>query len=311
MTQDVGSESLAIHIDLESDPRLDVKWSRVDAEATIDQCDVGFQSVFGAWCAVVPFMGLLISLGILYPWTSTYQLQGYSESSIGWIYGAYGFFLYLDGSQDGRHDCTELLLVAALICFSFSEEYYHIFLAFSVLGGLSVCTLFTLAVFCVGHRLNIRYGYTTGIAYTAGGLGSVIFPLITLFAAPKIGFTWAIRTIALLCAVLWTLACLLLKSRPPSNKKAGASNIKHASTTEAVFVEFAVLIPITYISSYAVHISLSNTFFYALIVFLNLGAVPGRFLSGFVADRLGRLWLNAWGNVAAIFCYAALFGFWR
>jgi hypothetical protein len=57
--------------------------------------------VFGAWCAMVPSMGLLYSLGILHAWTSAHQLKSYSESSIGWIFGAYGFFLYFAGAQAG------------------------------------------------------------------------------------------------------------------------------------------------------------------------------------------------------------------
>ncbi|KNG84693.1 oxalate/formate antiporter [Aspergillus nomiae NRRL 13137] len=302
--------------------------------------------VFGAWCAMIPSMGLLNSLGILHAWTSTHQLQGYSESSIGWIYGAYGFFLYFAGAQAGPiFDAYgpayviipgSIGMVAALICFSCSEEYYQIFLSFSVLGGISACTLFTPAVSCVGHWFNVRRGYATGIACTAGGLGGVIFPLIVLFAAPKIGFPWAIRIIALLCAVLCTLACLLMKTRLPRNKTAGGGSIdfkalkdiKYATTTAAVFlVEFAVFIPITYIASYAVHVGVDNTMSYAQIIFLNLGAIPGRFLPGLIADRLGRfnvmvltsllcavltlaLWLTAADNLAAIICYAVLFGFW-
>ncbi|KAE8371475.1 major facilitator superfamily domain-containing protein [Aspergillus bertholletiae] len=301
--------------------------------------------VFGAWCAMVPSMGLLNSLGVLHAWTSTHQLQGYSESSIGWIYGAYGFFLYFAGAQAGpifdAYGPAYVIIpgsigtVAALIWFSFSEEYYQILLSFSVLGGLSACTLFTPAISCVGHWFNVRRGYATGIACTAGGLGGVIFPLIILFAAPKIGFPWAIRIIALLCAVFCTLACLLMKTRLPRNKKAGASidfkalsDIKYASTTAAVFlVEFAVFIPITYIASYGIHVGVNDTLSYALIVFLNLGAIPGRFLPGLLADRLGRfnvmvltsllcavltftLWLKAAANTAAIIAYAVLFGFW-
>lgn len=57
--------------------------------------------VLGAWCAMVPSMGLLNSLGILQAWTSSHQLKDYSESSIGWIFGAYGFFLFLAGAQIG------------------------------------------------------------------------------------------------------------------------------------------------------------------------------------------------------------------
>lgn len=165
-----------------------------------------------------------------------------------------------------------------------------------MLGGLSASTLFTPAASCVGHWFSIRRGFATGIACTAGGLGGVIFPLIALFAAPEIGFSWAIRIIALLSALLCTLACLLLKARLPRNKKAGTvidvkalRDVNYASTTIAVFlVEFAVFIPITYLSSYAISDGINEILSYALIVFFNLGAVPGRFLPGLVADKLGR-----------------------
>ncbi|PLB53503.1 oxalate/formate antiporter [Aspergillus steynii IBT 23096] len=301
--------------------------------------------VLGSWCAMIPSMGLLNSLGILHAWTSSHQLKDYSESSIGWIFGAYGFFLYFAGAQAGPiFDAYgpfyvvvpgSIGMVVSLVCLSFSYEYYQIFLAFSVLGGLSACTLFTPAVSCVGHWFNVRRGLATGIACTAGGLGGVIFPLIILFAAPKIGFPWAVRIIAVLSAVLCLLACLLLKTRLPPNEKAGASidfkalkDIRYASTTVAVFlVEFAVFIPITYIASYAIYVGVNDTLAYAQIIFLNLGAIPGRYLPGLVADRLGRfnvmiitslicsiltlaLWLAAEKSLAAITCYAVFFGFW-
>ncbi|PGH10714.1 hypothetical protein AJ79_05305 [Helicocarpus griseus UAMH5409] len=305
----------------------------------------GWLVVLGAWCAMIPSMGLLNSLGILHAWTSTHQLHGYSESSIGWIFGAYGFFLFVASAQAGPiFDAYgpfyvivpgSIGIVTSLICFSFSEEYYQIFLSFSVLGGLSACTLFTPPVSCVGHWFNVRRAYATGIACTAGGVGGVVFPLIILFAAPKVGFPWAIRIIALLSAVLCICACILLKPRLPQNKAAGASisfealkDIRYAATTVAVFfVEFAIFIPLTYISSYAVHVGTNDTLSYALIVFLNLGAVPGRFLPGLFADKLGRfnvmvltslicavltlgVWLTAGENITAIICYAVLFGFW-
>ncbi|KAK1148807.1 hypothetical protein N8T08_008692 [Aspergillus melleus] len=226
-------------------------------------------------------------------------------------------------------------MVASLICLSFSQEYYQIFLSFSVLGGLSACTLFTPAVSCVGHWFNIRRGLATGIACTAGGLGGIIFPLIIVFGAPKLGFPWAIRIIAILSAVLLVLACLLLQTRLPPNTKAGASidfkaleDIKFASTVVAIFlVEFAVFIPITYIASYAVHVGVDDTLAYSQIIFLNIGAIPGRFLPGLIADKFGRfnimiltslicsiltlaLWLAAGDNLASIICYAVFFGFW-
>lgn len=57
--------------------------------------------VLGSWCAMIPGMGLLNTLGVLHAWTATHQLKEYSASSIGWIYGAFGFFLYFCGAQVG------------------------------------------------------------------------------------------------------------------------------------------------------------------------------------------------------------------
>ncbi|OQD87613.1 hypothetical protein PENANT_c005G03173 [Penicillium antarcticum] len=283
--------------------------------------------VLGAWCAMVPSMGLLNSLGVLQAWTSTHQLKDYSESSIGWIFGSYGFFLYIAGAQTGPIFDTygskfviipgSIGIVLSMVCFSLSEEYYQIFLSFSVLGGLSACTLFTPAISTVGHWFNLRRGWATGVACTAGGIGGVLFPLIILYAAPRIGFPWAIRIIALISAILCVCACLLLKTRLPPNKKAGASvdfralrDLKYASTTAAVFlVEFAVFIPITYIASYAISVGVDDTMSYLLIPFLNVGAIPGRFLPGLVADRVA-LWTKAGDDLTAVVCYAVFFGFW-
>ncbi|KAL4940610.1 hypothetical protein BDV06DRAFT_223906 [Aspergillus oleicola] len=300
--------------------------------------------VLGAWCAMIPSMGLLNSLGTLHAWTSSHQLQDYSESSVGWIFGAYGFFLYVAGAQTGPiFDCYGPLyvvvpgsigMVASLLFFSFSTEYYQIFLSFSVLGGLSACTLFNPAISVIGHWFDCRRGLVTGIACTAGGLGGVIFPVIVMFAAPEIGFGWAMRIIAFLSFVLLAIACVLMRTRfpPPAGKSAAIDfkalkDSRYATTTAAVFlVEFAVFIPITYVSSFALHVGADETISYALIPLLNAGAIPGRFLPGLVADRLGRfnvmiitsllcsiltlaLWIPIGANTAGIICYAVLFGF--
>ncbi|KAL4789505.1 major facilitator superfamily domain-containing protein [Aspergillus venezuelensis] len=300
--------------------------------------------VLGAWCAMIPSMGLLNSLGTLHAWTSSHQLHDYSESSVGWIFGAYAFFLYVAGAQAGPiFDCYGPLyvvvpgsigMVASLLFFSFSTEYYQIFLSFSVLGGLSACTLFNPAISVIGHWFDCRRGLATGIACTAGGLGGVIFPVIVMFAAPKIGFGWSLRIIAFLSVVLLAIACVLMRIRqpPPAGKSAAIDfkalkDPKYATTTAAVFlVEFAVFIPITYVSSFALHVGVDETISYALIPLLNAGAIPGRFLPGLVADRLGRfnvmivtsllcsiltlaLWIPIGANTAGVVCYAVLFGF--
>lgn len=58
--------------------------------------------VFGAWCAMIPAMGLLNTMAVLHAWVSEHELQGIPESTTGWIFSAYAFFLYLGGAQVGK-----------------------------------------------------------------------------------------------------------------------------------------------------------------------------------------------------------------
>lgn len=57
--------------------------------------------VFGAWCAMIPAMGLLNTIGVLQAWILEHQLSDYSDSAVGWIISTYAFCLYIGGAQVG------------------------------------------------------------------------------------------------------------------------------------------------------------------------------------------------------------------
>uniref|UniRef100_A0A0D2XTU7 Major facilitator superfamily (MFS) profile domain-containing protein n=1 Tax=Fusarium oxysporum (strain Fo5176) TaxID=660025 RepID=A0A0D2XTU7_FUSOF len=247
---------------------------------------------------MIPSMGLLNTLAVLQAWVLENELPHLPESTVGWIFGCYGFFLYFCGAQVGpifdTHD-IKLLIIPG----SFGMVLSMVFVSFST------------------------------------GIGGIVFPLVILYLAPKIGFTWAIRVIALINMGAGFLACCLLRKRLPANKKAGASidlkalaDVKFASTTAAVFlIEFAVFIPYSYISAYAMHYGFNSQKAYLLNTLLNVGAVPGRALPGYVADRFGTfntmcitsfvcaaliltLWLKAAGEEARTTSFTLLYGFW-
>jgi MFS family permease len=216
-----------------------------------------------------------------------------------------------------------------------ATEYYQFLLTFGVLGGISASLLFNPSIAAVGHWFSKRRALATGVACTAGGVGGVVFPLIMVFMAPRVGFAWAIRTVGFMCAAASGGACLLLRKRLPPNKKAGAAidfkalaDPKFGVTALAVFlIEFAVFIPYTYICSYAIHEGLNLQTSLLLNALVNAGAIPGRALPGYVADRFGpmnvmcitaavcatfifALWLTAFGTQGATIAFAVLFGFW-
>ncbi|KAI1302659.1 major facilitator superfamily domain-containing protein [Xylaria venustula] len=304
--------------------------------------------VLGAWCAMISSMGLLNTLAILQAWVSENELPGLPDSTVGWIFSTYAFFLYFAGAQTGKPNPSvgpifdaypvRLLVIPGsigIVASLFFFKFYQYLLSFGVLGGLSASLLFNPSISAVSHWFYRRRALATGVACTAGGIGGVVFPLIILYAAPRLGFGWALRIVGFICIGSGITACCLLRKRMPPNKKAGASvdlkslsEPKFASTALATFlIEFAVFIPYTYICSYAVHAGLDRHTAYLLNALLNVGAVPGRALPGYIADRFGSfntmcvtatacvatilaLWYTAGTNPAQVISFAPLFGFW-
>lgn len=137
--------------------------------------------------------------------------------------------------------------------------------------------------------------------------------LQSLFA--KVGWAWAIRTLGFICLALSVVANFLIRSRLPP--RAGASvhpdpkifrNLPFALTTLAVFLlEFALFIPLTYISSYALAQGFSEPFSFQIITVLNAGSVFGRIFPGYYADIIGPFNANV---ISVALTIVACFGVW-
>jgi MFS family permease len=79
-------------------------------------------------------------------------------------------------------------------------------------------------------------------------------------------------------------------------------------TTVGVFlIEWALFVPLTYITSYSLHYGLPFNFSYQLLAILNAGSVFGRWLPGFIADRIGRFNTLL---ITVMLCLTTVLGFW-
>jgi MFS family permease len=209
-----------------------------------------------------------------------------------------------------------------------------------VLSGISTSLIFTPAVASVGHWFLKKRGYATGVATTGGSIGGIMYPLILQRAIPAVGFGWAMRIVAFICLFFLATGNLLVKARTEvmngtassssseTTSKTGAEGrreLLHAIasikidltafldprftlTTIGVFmIEWAIFVPLTYITSYALHLGLPSDFSYQLLAILNVGSVFGRWLPGLVADKTGRFNIML---VTVTFCLATVLGFW-
>ena len=301
--------------------------------------------VFGGWCGMFASFGIANTLGSLEAYISENQLSTYNPSQIGWIFSLWTFLTFFGGIYIGPlFDVygPRWLLIPGSICIVLSmfilgicTQYWHFILNFSILGGLGTSLIFTPSVASVGHWFLHRRGNATGIAATGGAFGGIIFPLLLQSLIPKVGFGWATRIMAFIILFLCLISNALVRSRLP---KSSIRRSPHpdarilaqpafAWTVFAVFLlEWALFIPLTYITSYALHKQYSVAFSYQILPILNVGSVFGRWLPGFYSDIIGRynttlifviltiisvfvIWLPFGAYTAGLVVFVLLFGF--
>lgn len=305
--------------------------------------------VAGSFSAIMGGLGLMNSIGIYQAWISTDQLSSQSEGQIGWIFGLYNFLVFFCGIQigpifDARGPRLLMwigssLLVLTFILMGFCTAYWHFLIVIGILGGTGTSFIFIVPVASIGHFFNRRRGAATGLALSGGSIGGVIFPLVLETLGPKIGFAWATRVIGLITLILLVPGCILVRANFPP-KAAAAPSAKTflpdltilkdpvlALTTLGVFfIEWGFFIPLEYIASYSLATGIPRRLSYLMVVFLNAGSFPGRWLPGIIADRIGRfntllltnilclisvlgVWMPADGHVVAVIIFAVVFGF--
>ena len=156
-----------------------------------------------------------------------------------------------------------------------------------------------------------------------------------------IGYKWATRVLALIFLFQLIIANLLIRSRlPPPMKDSLASRIwpdwrifKNVTfclaTAGTFFVEWALFVPLSYMTSYALSRDIDIALSYQLLAILNAGSFFGRWFPGYAADRFGRfntmiitvaicmlsvlcLWLTCSASenvIPQIIVFALIFGF--
>ncbi|KAI9761301.1 MAG: Histidine kinase [Chaenotheca gracillima] len=300
--------------------------------------------VLGGLAGMTASFGMMNSIGIFQAYVSQNQLKDYSEGTIGWIFSLYVFLSFFCGIQigpifDQRGPrllvfTGSVLLVCSMMLLGICTAYWHFLVVFGIIGGTGTSLIFTPSVASVGHFFFKRRANATGIAAVGGSLGGIIFPLMAQSLFPQVGFAWTTRIMAFMFIGLLAIANLLIRSRLPPQPGGSAlpdfrifSDLKFALTTAGVFfIEFGLFIPIGYLTTYALAQGIPSAFSYQLLAIFNAGSVFGRWLPGYVADRIGRfntmimtillclvmvfaLWLPAGGSIPMIVIYSVLFGF--
>ncbi|KAJ0161272.1 Riboflavin transporter MCH5 [Colletotrichum tanaceti] len=300
--------------------------------------------VLGSWFASFSALGISNSVATIHAYVGSHQLAGYSEGQIGWIFSTYMFLIFFCGIYVGpvfdKYGSRWLILSGTICVFvaqmllSISTQFWHFMLAFGVLNGIGGSLLFTPSLAAVGHWFHHRRGLATGIASTGGCFGGIVYPMLLRAMFERAGWAWAIRTVAFIVLVFCGAAILLIDTRlPPAPDASPHPDLRilrdpaFALTTLGIFLlEWSLFIPLTYISSYAVHQGFDLDFAYQIPTILNAGSVAGRILAGWFGDLAGpfnsnilavalsivaclAVWLPAGSSTAGLVAFVVLFGF--
>ncbi|PQE32830.1 riboflavin transporter MCH5 protein [Rutstroemia sp. NJR-2017a WRK4] len=296
-----------------------------DSEVEITYPEGGIEAwsvVLGSWCAMTAGFGIVNSTGVLQAYISNTILSSSSLNAVGWIFGLYIFVSYIFSVQIGpifdARGPKELIFIGGICLlvgtFTLGQctTYYQFLLSFSILSGIGNSFLFTPAMGAISHWFDKRRGTASGLALTGSSLGGILFPLMVQNLIPKVGWAWTMRTVGFVFLVLWALSLFLCKSRLPPKKGAEASwrNVlpstrifrdgtgAMAVTTAGVFlIEWAYFVPVSYLPSYYLarqgltgnnSVSGDAAFAYQLLAILNGASCIGRYLPGYIADKIGR-----------------------
>lgn len=318
-------------------------------EVLVDYPEGGWRAwgvVCGSWFALFGSMSFMNSIGTFQSYFSKNQLSDHTPASIGWIFGVYNGLTFLLGVQTGPIfdargprqliACGGALTVLYLMLLGACDKYWHFMLVFGVVGGLSLSMIFSPAIAIVGHYFKRRRGLATGVASSGGAVGGIFFPLVLDKLFVNVGFSWATRIAGLICVATFTLAVVLLQPRfPPkpltlSTVRPDLTIFRYGALTctalGVFFLEWGLFIPFAYLATYALDHGCSSQFAYMLLSLLNVGGIFGRWIPGYLADKVGRfnmliltvlgclvsllcLWLPASSNKAVLVVFSLVFGF--
>lgn len=303
--------------------------------------------VIGSLAGLFSTTGIVNSLGALQAYISSNQLENMSESQVSWIFSLLIFLGYiLSGLAGPLFDAYgpryltmvgTVFFVGGIMSSSVCTQYYQFVLGLGVCTGIGFGLLLSPLFTIVGHWFNHKRGFATGIATIGGSMGGIAFPLMLRKLYNTVGFGWAVRIVGFVCFTGLAISLLLIKSRLERTEfRISFMNfvdIKSLKDLRFVWLilanflgEVAVIVGVTFLVSYALAQGKSDTLAYSLLTILSFSAIFGRWVSGIIADSLGRfntlifmcalaaisvlaIWLPFGHTTIGLVCFAIINGY--
>ncbi|KAK7222426.1 hypothetical protein V2G26_010429 [Clonostachys chloroleuca] len=300
--------------------------------------------VLGCWLSCFGALGFANSMATIHAYISRHQLANHGEGSIGWIFSLWAFLSFFCGIYVGpifdKYGPKWLLatggvcVVACPMLLSICTEYWSFILVFGVLNGIGGALLLTPSYATVGHWFKQRRGLATGIASTGSSFGGMVYPIILRVLFEQAGWRWGMWAVGLINLFCCVCAFFLVRTRLSStggmslhpDLKIFRDAAFSLATLGVFLMEFALFIPMTYVSSYALRKGFGLSFSYQIPTILNAASICGRILAGWWGDQFGAfnshmlasilcctsclaIWLPTGSSLAGLVVFVTMFGF--
>jgi MFS family permease len=188
-------------------------------------------------------------------------------------------------------------LVAALWLAGRASSVEMLYVTYSVGIGIGVGLVYVPSVGAVQPWFVANRALASGIAVAGIGAGNFAVPLLAAWWIELFGWRGAYTALALFVLVLGGAATLAIKALPrPKAAPAQGTALGAAMRTPEFLLLYASLIfsciglfiPMVHLGPFAQDVGYSEAQGVALVSFIGLGSLLGRFAVGPFADRIGR-----------------------
>ena len=272
-------------------------------------------------------------------------LRTHSNSAISWIGSSRAFVLLASplfwGPILDMGYLRQIVLSGTLFIVlgeflaSFCTQLEQLIVTQGIMVGLGNGAFFLSAVSIVPTYFpKEKQAFAMGIAAAGSSLGGVVYPIVLFQLQPKLGYGWAIRTIALIAFITSMIPCILLRIRARPDERRAIIDLQVLRDVKFdiwsvawFFGNMGIFVPFFLIQQFAVDVAGFETrhAFWTLII-MNAAATSGRILPGKIADRINDplrvigvttaastivsfCWIAVRAPTPGVFFFSAMYGF--
>ncbi|KAG1121792.1 hypothetical protein G6F42_012086 [Rhizopus arrhizus] len=197
-----------------------------------------------------------------------------------------------------------ILVALGLEIAGFSTQIWHLYLTQGIVFGVGSACIYVCIMSCSPQWFSKRRGLALGIIASGAGIGGLIIPFVMMPINRRLGPAWTYRILGFICLACNIIACFTVKARTPvdaKHRKRLSHIINFSVLKNANFVVFLIasniglfgyFIPYFFLPSYATFLGLSDAQGSALVAVTAACNFVGRIITGFLADRIGKINTN-------------------